>query len=453
MGDPLCRGIDVGSTLCKAIVCDAQGTIVAAGRASSPRGRHAAAPDDAALEAWWQAVCRATREALSALPAEPAAIRAVGASCRHQPGIFLDARGAAIAGGPMPALTRAHPEMREVYDADGWGPHGPLACAYAPLLVGTARWLWRHHPDQHRRIRRAGALRDYVALRLCAAWVTDYATGPGGPVWPPVAASLAGVAVSAFPASRPMHACAGPLTAAAAAALGLERGIPDEVGAQDGSCAMFGAGAVAAGDGCITLSTNAVVRIVTGAIVPGAFGYPIAPSGAWAWVRGCTGAGQFLDAVVSALDGGSIPANAARHAALAGSSRPPDDPRSPQPFTLPDGDPASLAARVQALRASGWTANAIYAAATGALVDGLGRLIQEARESGVAAGRYALTGGLTAVPALRARIAAALDGPVSCVAQEAAGIGAARLGAIAAGIADDTSRGAVRSEPDRLQTP
>jgi len=454
MSAPLCLGIDVGSTLCKAIVCDAQGTIVAAGRTSSPAGPHGPAPDDTALNAWWQAVCQATRAALSALPAGATQVRAVGTSCRHHPGIFLDARGAAIAADPVPPLTRADPEMRDIYDADGWGPAGPLGCAYAPLLVGTARWLARHHPDRHRLVRRAGALRDYLTLRLCDVWVTDYATGPGGPVWPPAAAALAGVPVSAFPASRPMHACAGRLTPAAAAALGLERGIPVAVGAQDGACATFGAGAADHGDGCITLSTNAVVRIVTGLIVPGAFGYPIAPSGAWAWVRGCTGAGRFLDAVVSALDGGPIPADAARHAALTGPIGRCGNPSTSPPFTLPDRDPTPIPKRVQALRDGGWTTSAIYAAAAAALVDALGWLIEDAHEAGIDARRYALTGGLTALPSLRARIGAALQAPIVSVTQEAAGTGAARLAAMAAGIVANAAPGpGANPTPNRAKAP
>jgi len=452
MGEPLCLGIDAGSTLCKAIICDARGAMLASARAPSPPGPHGPAPSDAALDAWWQAVCHATQGALSVLPVVPTEIRAVGTSCRHQPGVFLDARGAAVAADPVPPLTRADPEMRDVYEADGWGPDGPLGCAYAPLLVGTVRWLGRHHPDQHRRIRRAGALRDYLALRLCDAWVTDYATGPGGPVWPPIAAALAGVPLSAFPNPRPMDACAGRLNAAAAADLGLERGIPVAVGAQDGSCATFGAGAETSGDGCITLSTNAVMRIVTGKVVAGAFGYPVTPSGAWAWVRGCPGGGRFLDAVVSALDGGPIPADPARHAALAVPNG--GNPSTSQLFTLPDRDPTPISARVRALRDGGWTANAIYAAAAAALVNALGRLVEDAHGAGVDARRYALTGGLTALPSLRARIGAALQAPIVSVTQEAAGTGAARLGAMAAGLATTSAHGpGTNPTPNRAQGP
>jgi len=445
MIDTLFLGIDVGSTLCKAVVCDADGQIVAQGRSPSPDGLHGPGFDDAELAGLWRAVCGATRSAVAALGGPAAAIRAVGTSCRHLAGVFLDTQGAAVAVGERGApeiaaatpRSRRAPEVQEVYGSRNWGERGPLGCGYAPVLVGALRWLQRHHPDLHRRVHRAGALRDYLGLRLCGAWVTDFATGPGGPTWPPAVAELSGLPQAAFPLARPMHECAGALIRAAAADLGLVPGVPVAVGAHDGACANFGAGAVAPGDGCITISTRTVVRIVTGTPVPDTFGYPVAPSGAWAWVRGVAGGSYFLDRVVAALDGGDTPVDPARHAAFARPTPVQRDTAGPPAFELPDDAAGGIAERVQSLARGGWPADAIYGAAQDAVVRVVLRLVEDGRAAGVQARRYALTGGLTAVPSMCGRLRVALPGPVIGAMREAAGVGAAMLGAAAAG-----SRGA-----------
>ena len=120
----------------------------------------------------------------------------------------------------------------------------------------------------------------------------------------------------------------------------------------------------------------------------------------------------------------------------------------PRPFTLPERDPEPLAARVDGLRARRWAASEIYAAAVSALVEAIARLAEDGQSAGIAAERYALTGGLTAVPSLRGRIQTALARPIFRVVREAAATGAARFGAIAAGIAT-----AAPSEPGPVRVP
>ncbi|HLW60512.1 MAG TPA: FGGY family carbohydrate kinase [bacterium] len=422
--------MDLGSTLCKAAVCDRRGGIIAEGHSLSPAGGAGPGPEEAQLSAWWRAACTAVQAAFAGRAEDRRRIRAIGVSCRYQAGIFLDTDGRAVAApGRIPA-TRALPEVREVHEANGWGPHGPLACGYGPFLVGAALWLRRRHPRIHRRVRRVGALHDYIVFRLSGAWVTDYATGPGGDRWPVAPCALAGFESSAFPAPLPMDTRAGGLATGAARDLDLPAGIPVAVGAQDGACANFGAGATERGDGCVTLSTNAVVRIVTGTLVPGVFGYVVAPSGRWAWVRGIPGGGRFLDAVVAALDGCPTPATADRHAALS-----PHEPSSPpvRVLDLPVRDVKEIPMRVRALRRSGHAPGAIYAGAVDDIVSAVRGLVAEANATGVTARRYVLTGGLTAAPLLPKRLAEALDAPVTAEVREAAARGAARLAAMTVG--------------------
>jgi len=421
--------VDLGSTLCKAAVCDAQGQIQALDHTPSPSGPSGPGPDERELDAWWQATRRAVTRCIVRLGPDRARIRALGVSCRYFAGVFLDAAGNPVPARPIEPALRETPEVREVYEAGGWGPAGPLACGYGPILVGAARRLRHRHPDLHRRVRRVGALHDYIVLRLTGAWVTDYATGPGGPSWPDIAGRLSGVEPSAFPASLPMHARAGSLRPEPAADLGLVPDIPVAVGGQDGACANFGAGAVEPGDGCITLSTNAVVRIVTGAPILGEFGYVVAPSGSWAWVRGVPRAGRALDEVVAALDGGPIPVEPSRHCALAPGERLGD---APHVLDLPETGVPDIADRVRRLREQGHAPAAIYAGAVDGVVTAIMGLVGRAGDRGGNARRYVLTGGMTTTRLLCERLAAALGDRGISIVREAAARGAAQLAAIAA---------------------
>ncbi len=422
-------GIDLGSTLCKAAVCDADGQIGSLGHTPSPSGPTGPGPDESELEAWWQATRRAVARCSIRLGGDRARIRGLAVSCRYFAGIFLDAAGAPVSTSASEPASRETPEVREVYEAGGWGPLGPLACGYGPILVGMTRGLRRRHPDLHRLVRRVGALHDYIVLRLTGAWVTDYATGPGGPSWPDSASALAEVEPPAFPIPLPMHARAGILRNEAATDLGLPAGTPVAVGGQDGACATLGAGVVAPGDGCITLSTNTVVRIVTGDPVPGSFGYVVAPSGNWAWVRGVPRTGHALDAVVAALDGGPVPVEPSRHRALSPRDRGDD---VPHVLDLPEMDAARIADRVRLLQRQGLAPAAIYAGAVDDVVAAIMGLVSQANACGVTARRYVLTGGMTAAPWLCERLGAALGVREIPAIREAAACGAAGLAAIAA---------------------
>jgi len=100
--------------------------------------------------------------------------------------------------------------------------------------------------------------------------------------------------------------------------LPLPAGIPVFVGGHDGVCANLGAGMVAVGDGCVTLGTNAVLRVNTfGPLYPTpqfhTFTYPYLRE---IWTSG----GDVLDAggavvwtarLLGLLDGGSAEAAAA----------------------------------------------------------------------------------------------------------------------------------------------
>lgn len=441
----LVLGIDLGSTWCKAVYADRTGRVVAEGRAYS-RVR-------LDLDRLWASVVQAVRAAGAGLQASgprgggrwrPAAAPglapspgAVAVSCRGLIGLFFD-RDMRLLNPDGDEPTLPAPEIDEAYAAPGWGPGGPYACGYAPQLAGRALRLRRRAPERHRSVAKLGALRDWLTWRLTGEWVTDLATGAGASEWPAACMELSDLPLAAFPRCLHADATAGALTPAAAADLGLPAGLPVATGAHDGVCANLGVGAVEVGDCCLTLGTNAVARVVTGAPVPGWFGYLVLPD-RWAWVRGAPGTAVQLDAVVAAIDGGPVEVLPERHTALAEAAAgvPSGAGGLRMPYLPPSGERDETARaqgeRARAALAAGYSPGAVYRAALEGIAGALHDILSRAAAAGAVPRRYVVTGGMAGNPLLARILAAVIGAPLELGDPEAGVRGATMLASVAAG--------------------
>lgn len=416
-------GIDLGSTWCKVAYVDRVGRFVAEGRAYS---RLASGTGN--LEQTWEIVARAVRAAGAERDSSHAlAPDAIALSCRGVFGIGLDASGEFV---PPPAIVSsasANSDLLEAFAApglaalDGYG--------YAPRLAASAlRWKQRE-PLCWARVRRFGALHDWILYRLTGRWLTDPASGPGGPAWPLMMHELAGLPHGALPEIAAPDALAGCLRAEAAKDLALPPGIPVAVGSHDGAAANLGAGAFRIGDGCLTLGSNLVLRVVTSKPLAGCFGYPIS-EGRWAWVRGAHGIAAQFDAIVAALDGETGPVGAARHEALtrlAEAETPADEQHTPlQPFS-------KLVEAALTAQSQGQPAGMIYRAALEGAARAVRGLLDAACDAGASPHRLVVTGGAAENRLLLSTISRLLGRPLDLASPEAGLLGAAILAARAAG--------------------
>src|SRR4029077_6816921 len=106
--------------------------------------------------------------------------------------------------------------------------------------------MFRYHFHGRRAVEALLSAKDYLCYVLTGERLTDPSTAAGYGVFDLAAgafdAGLAerwGVPRSAFPAIRPAHALAGPLSAAGARLLGLRAGIPVTVGSADSVASAF----------------------------------------------------------------------------------------------------------------------------------------------------------------------------------------------------------------------
>jgi sugar (pentulose or hexulose) kinase len=414
----LVLAIDLGSTWCKAACVDRCGGFISVGRVYSRLDR-----PESSLRQIWGLVVRAARAACNGVAGESRTIvpEGIALSCRGVFGIGLDAAGQPVSM-PEPIVGPAPSGLTEALAASGFQPLDGFG--YAPRLAATARRWRESQPQSWSNVRRFGALHDWVLDRLTDRWLTDPATGPGGPDWPPQLTTLTGLPIEAFPAVNSPYDLAGGLSVAAAADLGLPAGISVVVGSHDGAAANIGAGAILAGDGCLTLGSNLVLRVVTGARLAGCFGYPILDQ-RWAWVRGAHGIAAQLDAVVAALDGGDGPVIPARHQALTRLAQ--SAPLACQEAALLDVG-AALAARSR-----GWSPGAIYSGALRQAARAVRRLLEAARSEGASPARLIATGGAAVNSLFFAALRQELDCPIAVAQSEAGLLGAAILAACGSG--------------------
>ncbi len=136
-----------------------------------------------------------------------------------------------------------------------------------------ARLMWyaRHEPETSGRVAWWGGPKEAVVVRLTGQRVTELSTASGTGLldlttrdWDPVATEIAQLDRTQLPEVESTTA-AFPLTAEAAAALGLRQGTPVVLGAGDGPLGSLATGAITPGVAALSLGTAGSVRIV----VPG----------------------------------------------------------------------------------------------------------------------------------------------------------------------------------------
>ena len=231
-------GIDLGTTEVKAGLVGLDGRLLAMARAGYGldvgRGPGWAEQDPGA---WWAAVVVAVR---ALRPPEPVDVVAIGVD-GHGPTLApVDARGEAT----RPAITfldtRAMAEADELAAATGirgWAL-GPLPAAL---------WMERHEPEAANRTRWYLTTWEWLAFRLTGAAVAPLVPGQAVPD-PSAVAAATGLATDRRPAAADMGAIVGPLTHAAAEALGLRPDIPVAGGTNDAFASYIGAGLTRPGD-------------------------------------------------------------------------------------------------------------------------------------------------------------------------------------------------------------
>jgi len=242
---------DLGTTGDKATLVDHDGTVVAACTATYPTdfGPRGKAEQDA--EAWWSAVCRATRDLLERTGTAPAEVEVVSFSGQMMGAVLLDGAGAPVRPAIIWADTRSVAETAVLVDRVGM-EQGYRITGHRlnpTYSLSKVMWVRAHEPEAFGRAERVVLAKDFVVHRLTGVLATDpsdasstnaYDQAAGD--WSAELLAAAELPRSLFPDVVASTAVVGTVTAEAAAASGLAVGTPVVMGGGDGPMGALGAG-------------------------------------------------------------------------------------------------------------------------------------------------------------------------------------------------------------------
>jgi gluconokinase len=286
-------GVDIGTTAAKAVAFDAAGRELGNGQAGYPLlepepGQ--AVQDPAAVV---DGVLAAIRAAATAAAASGVRIAALSLSSAMHSLLALDGDGRPltplVTWGDMRAADQAdrlraeHPELHDRTGAP-LHPQTPLT-----KLV----WFAEREPATFAAARRWVGIKELALHRLTGTCAVDHSVASGTGLlnlehldWDDEALALAGIDRARLAPLVPTTERLS-LSAAAAAEVGLDAGLPVIAGAGDGPLANVGVGAVRPGVGACSIGTSAALRLMVArpAIDPQrrAFSYALAPE---RWVVG-----------------------------------------------------------------------------------------------------------------------------------------------------------------------
>ena len=449
---PSLVGIDSGLTVTKAVIFDADGTVLSVARRRVPQlipePRHV----ERDMDGLWSATADAIREAVQKSGRPASDIVGIAATA-HGDGIYLVDQELKPLG---PAVTSLDTRASAVADAWNEGDIGERSLqltgqkphASAPSAV--LRWIRDNQPERYGRIGHMLAAKDWLRLCLCGTVGTDRTeastsfTNVRTQAYDPDALALFGL--EALNAGLPEMAASteivGTVTRLAAEQTGLAEGTPVMAGLHDVTASALGMGGYRQGIAAVIAGTYSITAQVSEApkidarwfcrngIAPGEWNnMSISPASTanYDWFLEKFFAAEIRDAEQA---GQSIHDLVAREFAAA-SSRPSSAMFHPYLFGSPFGGATS--AGFFGLNAWHDRGDAIRAVFEGIAFNH--RIHVDALKDGFAPGTARLTGGISRNPAMAQLFADILGMPVTATAtEEAAAWGAALCAGAGAGL-------------------
>lgn len=289
-------GIDLGAGSLKATLVDETGATLAEAAApivtNSPQpGWSEQDPAD-----WWAALCSAVPRVVEQAAIDAGQIAAVGLSGGAHIAVLEDAAGQVLRPAILWNDQRSAEEAAELHARAGeLIIEKGLNRANPTWTLCQLAWLQKHEPEVIARTARLYISKDWLRSRLTGDWTSDYSDALGALMsdggsrgWSEEICSLIGWPMESLPPLRQPWEVAGTVTAEAAAATGLRAGTPVVVGSNDTTVELYGAGAIAPGQGAIKLATAGVVFLTTATpeVHPPVSCYPHIMPGRWYMASG-----------------------------------------------------------------------------------------------------------------------------------------------------------------------
>jgi len=252
---------DLGTTGDKATLVNADGAVVASTTAGYPVDFGSGGKAEQDAEAWWEAVCTATRRLLAQVPAAAAQVAGVSFSGQMMGAVLVDGAGDPVRPAIIWADTRSTAQTDQLIERIGMDAGYRITGHRLNPTYSLTKVMWVRdtEPDVFARARHVLLAKDFIVYRLTGQRVTDpsdasstNAFDQAAGDWSAELIEAAGLDRALFPEVVPSTTVVGTVTGWAAARTGLTEGTPVVLGGGDGPMGALGAGIVDAADGAYT---------------------------------------------------------------------------------------------------------------------------------------------------------------------------------------------------------
>ncbi|MCL5103992.1 MAG: FGGY family carbohydrate kinase [Armatimonadetes bacterium] len=268
---PFYLTFDVGTTALKVALVDQNGRVAAIRTVEYSFHSRNAGWAELEPETYWHAVIDGTRSVLEQSRSNPSEVSAIGFSSQGQTFIPINNSGQCLSDAIVWVDNRAQ-AIVDSWEAD-WLPRDDYRRIsgyprlHAELTIFKIAWLARNAPEAHSAWKFL-CLPDYLAYRLTGEVVTDCTTAQFTGLfnlhtraWDSRLLSAARITAGQMPEVLPPGSIAGYVRADAAAELGIPKGVPVCVGANDQLAGAIGAGNVH--PGIVSETTGTALALVT----------------------------------------------------------------------------------------------------------------------------------------------------------------------------------------------
>ncbi len=443
-------GIDLGTSEVKALLLQDDHRVLAVASHKLALSRPHPQWSEQDPSEWWSATGAAVAALRAQAPAAFASVRGIGLSGQMHGATLLDRADRVLRPAILWNDTRAEAECRELAARCPDLPRIAGNLAMPGFTAPKLAWVARHEPDLFARVATVLLPKDYLRLRMTGAKVSDMSDAAGTlwldvreRDWSEPLLEATGLTRAHMPRLVEGSAAAGTLLPAVARAWGLPDGVVVAGGGGDNAASAVGIGAVRAGDGFLSLGTSGVLFVVTDRFRPNpasavhAFCHALPDR--WHQMSVMLSAASCLSWATRLLGAGSEAALLEQVRALSEAERA----RSPifLPYLSGERTPHNDARAQGAwfgLNHDTGAAHLAWSVLEGVafgLLDGLAAL----QAAGTRVGRLALVGGGSRSPEWAQLLASCLDTEIATLegGESGAALGAARLGWMAAGGAED----------------
>lgn len=263
-------GIDLGTSEVKVLLLADDHRIVATAGEKIGLSRPQAHWSEQDPAEWWSATGRAMAALSKLAPNDYAAVKAIGLSGQMHGATLLGAEDEVLRPAILWNDTRSAAECGELMNRLPALPQIAGNLAMPGFTAPKLLWVAKHEPEVFKKVASVLLPKDYLRLRMTGEKVSEMSDA-AGTLWLDVAKrdwsdellAVTGLTRAQMPRLVEGSEASGKLLPAVAEAWGLSRDVIVAGGGGDNAASAVGIGAVAPGDGFLSLGTSGVLFVVT----------------------------------------------------------------------------------------------------------------------------------------------------------------------------------------------